>query len=255
MSILRVAIVDDEEPARALLREYLSTIPELEIVAECANGFEAVQAVQTLRPQVLLLDIQMPGLSGFEVLEVVEQEVAVIFVTAFDQYAVKAFEVHAVDYLLKPVAPERLREAIERARRRVGRSGPARAAQLATDAQPGSGPLSRLVIRDGARVEILPVGAIDVVEAQDDCVVLRCGPRRLRKPTTLAELAGRLDPARFVRVHRSFVLNLDRLAHLETYARDSRLAVLRDGSKIPVSRSGHARLRALLADRHAGQPG
>lgn len=246
MNALRVAIVDDEKPARELLREYLRQLPGIEVVAECANGFEAVQVVETLHPQVLLLDIQMPKLSGFDVLEMVEQDVAVIFVTAFDTYAVKAFEVHAVDYLLKPVAPERLREAIERARRSVGRSAPARAAQLQADAQPGIGPLSRLVIRDGAKVEILPVTAVDVVEAQDDCVIVRSGSRRLRKATTLGELASRLDPDRFVRVHRCFVLNLDRLVRLETYARDSRLAVLTDGSKIPVSRSGYARLRTVL---------
>lgn len=246
MSALRVAVVDDEAPARALLCEYLGAIPEVEVVAECANGFEAVRAVEELHPDLLLLDVQMPKLSGFDVLEMVEREVAVVFVTAYDQYAVRAFEVQAVDYLLKPVAPERLRRAVERVRHRLGKPRTAVAAQLASAAAPEPGPLERLVLRDGARVDVVPVDAVDVVEAQDDCVVVRARGRRWRKTSTLQEVAERLDPRRFVRVHRCFVLNLASIAGLETYAKDSRLAVLRDGSKVPVSRAGYARLRQLM---------
>ena len=246
MSTLRVAIVDDEAPARALLREYLAAEPDVELVAECANGFEAVRAVEELHPDVLLLDVQMPRLSGFDVLELVEREVAVIFVTAYDAYAVRAFEVQAVDYLLKPVAPERLRQALARARQRLGR--PHKAASAALQAATGSqsGSATRLIVRDGGRVEILPLEAIDVIEAQDDCVVVRTKGRKLRKASTLNELGAQLDPTRFVRVHRCFLLNVARLARLELYARDSRLAVLADGSKIPVSRTGYARLRQIL---------
>lgn len=246
MSTLRVAIVDDEAPARALLREYLAAEPGVELVAECANGFEAVRAVEELHPDVLLLDVQMPRLSGFDVLELVEREVAVIFVTAYDAYAVRAFEVQAVDYLLKPVAPERLRQALARARQRLGR--PHKAASAALQAATGSqsGSATRLIVRDGGRVEILPLEAIDVIEAQDDCVVVRTKGRKLRKASTLNELGAQLDPTRFVRVHRCFLLNVARLARLELYARDSRLAVLADGSKIPVSRTGYARLRQIL---------
>jgi two-component system LytT family response regulator len=245
MSHLRVAIVDDEAPARALLREYLAAEPCVEVVAECANGFEAVRAVEELHPDVLLLDVQMPKLSGFDVLELVERDVAVIFVTAYDAYAVRAFEVQAVDYLLKPVAPERLRQALARARQRLGR--PHRAASAALQAATGSqAEVTRLIVRDGGQVEILPLEAIDVIEAQDDCVVVRAKGRRLRKTSTLSELAAQLDPGRFVRVHRCFLLNVTRLTRIELYARDSRLAVLADGSKIPVSRSGYARLRAVL---------
>jgi len=246
VSALRVVIVDDEAPARGLLREYLAALPEVEVVAECANGFEAVRAVEEMHPDLLLLDVQMPRLSGFDVLEMVEREVGVVFVTAYDEYAVRAFEVQAVDYLLKPVAPERLRQAVERAGQRLGAPRATMAAQLASAASAAPGPLERLVLRDGPRVDIVQVDAVDVVESQDDCVVVRARGRRWRKAATLQELAGRLDPHRFVRVHRCFVLNLASLAGLETYAKDSRLAVLRDGSKIPVSRAGYARLRQLL---------
>lgn len=246
MSRLRVAIVDDEVPARALLREYLAAEPEVELVAECANGFEAVRAVEELHPDVLLLDVQMPRLSGFDVLELVERDVAVVFVTAFDAYAVRAFEVQAVDYLLKPVAPERLRQALTRARQRLGRPHQAASAALQAAATPQAGPATRLIVREGGRVEILPLEAVDVIEAQDDCVVVRSGGKKLRKASTLNDLAGQLDPGRFVRVHRCFLLNVARLARLELYARDSRLAVLTDGSKIPVSRTGYARLRQVL---------
>ncbi|MGV8040201.1 MAG: LytR/AlgR family response regulator transcription factor [Thermoanaerobaculaceae bacterium] len=246
MSALRVVVVDDEAPARALLREYLGAIPEVEVVVECANGFEAVRAVEELHPDLLLLDVQMPKLSGFDVLEMVEREVAVVFVTAFDQYAVRAFEVQAVDYLLKPVAPERLQQAVDRVRHTLGKPRTGLAAQLASAVAPEAGPLERMVLRDGARVDVVPVDAVDVVESQDDCVVVRARGRRWRKTATLHELAQRLDPRRFVRVHRCFVLNLASIAGLETYAKDSRLAVLRDGSKVPVSRAGYARLRQLM---------
>lgn len=246
MSRLRVAIVDDEAPARALLREYLRAEPEVEVVAECTNGFEAVRAVEELHPDLLLLDVQMPRLSGFDVLGLVERDVAVVFVTAYDAYAVRAFDVQAVDYLLKPVAPERLRQALARARQRLGRPSRVAAAALQAAATPHPASQSRLVVRDGGRVEVLPLDAIDVIEAQDNGVVVRTMGRRLRKASTLNDLAAQLDPGRFVRVHRCFLLNVARLARLELYARDSRLAVLADGAKIPVSRAGYARLRQLL---------
>ena len=147
---LRVAIVDDETPARSLLREYLSAFPDVEIVAECANGFEAVQAVEETAPALILLDIQMPGLSGFEVLELLPCEVAVVFVTAYDEYAVRAFEVHAVDYLLKPFSPERLEQALRRARQRIGRPRGGGPEKLAAAARPPGMWPDRLVAREGA---------------------------------------------------------------------------------------------------------
>ncbi len=243
---LHVAIVDDEAPARALLREYLSVFPDVEIVAECANGFEAVQAVEATAPNLLLLDVQMPGLSGFEVLELLGREVAVVFVTAYDEFALRAFEVHAVDYLLKPFSPERLREALGRARRRIGQPREAELDNVAVAARaPGTWP-ARLVAREGGRVHVIPVDALDLVEARDDYVCLRSGSREVRKQQTLTELATQLDPARFVRVHRSFIVNVAKIARIERYGKDSRLAVLHDGTKVPVSRTGYASLRARL---------
>jgi len=240
---LRTLIVDDEQPARQLLAELLADEPAVDVIGECLNGYEAVQAIQDGAPDLVLLDVQMPKLDGFEVLELVDSLPAVIFVTAYDEYAVRAFEVHAVDYLLKPVDAERLHAAIERVAARQGGTPPAR--ELAAEAR-GGGYLERILIRDGERIHVVPVDRIDLIEARDDGVVLRVGEARLRKNAPLGELEAELDPRRFLRVHRSFVLNLDRLARLELYAKDSRIAILKDGSKIPVSRAGYSRLREML---------
>lgn len=249
---LRVAIVDDEAPARMVLREYLATDPDVEVVAECANGFEAVKAVTEQRPDLLLLDVQMPKLDGFEVLDLVHRDVAVVFTTAYDEYALKAFEVHAVDYLLKPFSRERLQQALGRVRARLGTAE--RAGDVATTspgdlrrtADPGGAPLSRIVIRDGADVHVIPVDRVDFIEAQDDYVAVHAGERPRLKEQTLASLETQLDPRRFVRIHRSYLLNLDRLARLEAVSKDARMAVLRDGRRLPVSRTGFARLQELL---------
>jgi two-component system LytT family response regulator len=244
---LRVAIVDDEELARQLLREYLSEYGDVEIVAECANGFEAVKAVAEVKPDMLLLDIQMPRLDGFEVLELVGREVGVVFVTAYDKYALRAFEVHAVDYLLKPFSSERLREALTRARRRIEtKQGLPPSTDLIVAARAPGAHLERVAIRDGFNVYVIPVSKIDYIEAQDDYVCFRCEGKGLLKQQTLADVESALDPSQFVRIHRSFILNIERLAKLELYAKDSHAAILRDGTRLPVSRSGYARLNAVL---------
>jgi len=243
---LRVAIVDDEELARQVLREYLRAHPDVDVVAECANGFEAVKAVAEHAPDLLLLDVQMPKLDGFEVLELLGRDIGVIFVTAFDAYALKAFEVHAVDYLLKPVSAERLGAALIRARERLARGETPSAPALAAAARPEEGPLSRVLVRQGAKVHVIPVDKIDYACAQDDYVALRVEGKEYLKEQTLAELAAGLDTARFVRIHRSYVLNLDRLARLELYAKDSRIAILHDGTRLPVSRAGYAKLKGRL---------
>ncbi len=247
MTTLRVAIVDDEAPARALLREYLGREPGVEVVAECANGFEAVQAVTNVKPDLLFLDVQMPKLDGFEVLELIERHVAVVFVTAYDQYALKAFDVHAVDYLLKPFGPERLTEALGRARARMADRREARATEpLAARLQTGRAPVARVLIRDGASVHIVPLSKIDYAEAQDDYVAIHAERRTYLKEQTMAQMEAMLDPRQFVRIHRSYLLNRDRLARLEATDTDSRVALLRDDTRLPVSRSGFARLSALL---------
>ncbi len=262
MTPLRVALVDDEAPARMLLREFLAGDPGVDVVAECANGFEAVKAVAELRPDVLFLDVQMPKLDGFEVLDLVGRDVAIVFTTAYDEYALKAFDVHAVDYLLKPFGRDRLVEALGRVRERLGAraAAPATAAPgtaapeaaapetaaLATAARAPGAWLTRIVIRDGADVHVIPIDRVDYVEAQDDYVAVHAGERPRLKEQTLASLEAQLDPRRFVRVHRSYLLNLDRLARLEAVSKDARMAILRDGRRLPVSRSGFARLQELL---------
>src|SRR6185295_16310212 len=164
---IRVAIVDDEALARSVLREYLADLPHVEIVAECANGFEAVKVVAELKPDLLLLDVQMPKLDGFEVLDLVGRDVAVVFVTAFDQYALRAFEVHAVDYLLKPFSADRLSEALDRARDRLSKGERVPVDAVSKAARPVNTRASRVLVRDGSRVHVLPVAKISYVQAQD----------------------------------------------------------------------------------------
>jgi two-component system LytT family response regulator len=254
-----VAIVDDEAPARALLREYVAAHADVVVVAECANGFEAVKAIGESRPDLVFLDIQMPKLDGFEVLELLDPGPAVVFCTAYDEYALKAFEIHAVDYLLKPFGRERFAAALERVRARLRESAGAparsgevapgtapRAAELAAAARPRGRWLERVLVKDGAKVHVIPVEKLDYVEAQDDYVALHSEGREWLKNQALAELEQGLDPARFVRIHRSYVLNIERLARLEPYAKDSRVAVLKDGKELPVSRAGYARLKELM---------
>src|SRR6185436_8622027 len=244
-SALRVIVVDDEEPARLAMRQDLEAIGGIEIVAECANGFEAVKAVTDLAPDLVLLDVQMPKLDGFDVLELVGRDVPVVFVTAYDEFALRAFEVHAVDYLLKPFSRERLVGALSRARAR--RAAPvADPGLLRTAARPPGAPLERVVIRDGAHVHVVAVEKIDYVEAQDDYVSFRVAGKSLLKEQTLGELEGQLDARRFVRIHRSYLLNIERLTRVELYAKDSRVAILGDGTKLPVSRTGYQRLQQLL---------
>jgi two-component system, LytTR family, response regulator len=242
---LTAVIADDEELARLVVRECLGPHADVSVVRECANGFEAVRAVADLKPDLLFLDIQMPGLSGFEVLELVETDAAVVFITAYDKFAIKAFEVHAVDYLLKPFDQARFDVALERARRRAA-TETLPVAALSTSARPGGPFLDRILVREGARVHVIPVSELDYVAASDDYVTFVSGALKVSRQQTLAEVATQLDPARFPRTHRSFVVNLARVARIEQYARDSRLVVLSTGVKLPLSRAGHARLRELL---------
>lgn len=244
-------IVDDEAPARSLLREYLAGEPDVEVVGECANGFEALKRIGELSPDLVLLDVQMPKLDGFEVLELLEAPPAVVFVTAYDEYALQAFEVHAVDYVMKPIRRERLAEAIRHVRGRMAaKKGayvpPPSGITLGAAARAPGSHLERLLVKDGANVHVIPVERVDWLEAQDDYTGIRSDGKTYLKLQPLGEIAVGLDPGRFVRVHRSYVLNVERLARLELYAKDSRVAILKDGKELPVSRAGYARLKELL---------
>lgn len=246
LQALRVVIVDDEDLARSVLREHLAAHPQVEVVGECANGFQAVKAVAELKPDVLFLDIQMPKLNGFEVLELLPEKPAVIFVTAFDEYAIRAFDVHALDYLLKPFSPERLAAALGRALTHVDPASRSRLSDLVSEVNKKDAPLERILVRDGTRVHVVQVDKLDYVEAQDDYICLYSEGKRFLKEQTLSELETLLDPRRFVRIHRSYILNIERIARVELYAKDSRIAILQNGTKLPISRSGYARLSDLL---------
>jgi len=245
MSQIQTVIVDDEALARGVLREMLAGHPDVEIAAECGNGFEAVKVVSEMRPDLLLLDIQMPKLDGFEVLELVANDVTVIFVTAYDQYAIRAFEVHAVDYLLKPYSPERLAEALDRARARIAAKDKVPEGLVAAG-RARQTPLERILIRDRADVHVIPVEKIDYLESQDDYVSVKAAGKSYLKEQTLAELETLLDKEVFVRIHRRYILNIARLSRIELAVKDNRIAILVDGSKLPISRSGYARLKELL---------
>lgn len=244
---IRALIVDDEDLARGLLREYASDEPDVEIVAECSNGFDAVKAVAEHRPDLLFLDVQMPKLNGFEVLELVGGDLAVVFVTAHDQYAMKAFDAAAVDYLLKPVDVVRFRTSLQRVRRRLGekRALPHPAELHEAAREPGRY-LQRLVVKDGSRIHIIPAAQLDYAEAQDDYVALHTAGKTFLKSQAISSLESALDPDRFVRTHRSYLVNLERVIKVEPYTRDTRIAILADGAKVPVSRAGYLRLKELM---------
>lgn len=245
---INALIVDDEELARLVLRELIQAHPEMQLVAESSNGFEAVKAVAEHKPDLIFLDVQMPKLSGFDVLELIGTDIPVIFVTAYDQYAMRAFEVHAVDYLLKPVGRERFDAAVESAKSRLTAKLPA-PADLAAAARPPKQFLERLVVRDGTRVTLIPAAKLDYAEAQDDYVALASEGKKHLKQQTIASLEACLDPEKFVRVHRSYIVNFERVVRIEPYGKDSRLAILSDGARLPVSRTGYARLKTLLDQR------
>jgi two-component system, LytTR family, response regulator len=244
---IRTILVDDEELARGLLREFLRDESDIEIVAECNNGFDAVKAIAEHRPDLVFLDVQMPKLTGFEVLELVAGDLAVVFVTAHDQYAMKAFDAAAVDYLLKPFDAERFRTALERVRRRIKDRAPLpEATELKNSAQAPGQHASRIVVKDGTRIHLIQIRDLDYAEAQDDYVALHSAGKTYLKQQTISSLESSLDPDCFVRTHRSFIVNIERVAKIEPYTKDSRLAILKDGAKIPVSRAGFLRLKELM---------
>jgi len=244
---MKVVIADDEELARHVLREYLENEPGMEIAAECTNGFEAVKAVGDHKPDVVFLDVQMPKLDGFEVLELIDRQVAVVFVTAFDQYAMRAFDAAAVDYLLKPFSLDRLRGALRKLERRTGEARPvALSSELKNAVRPPGEYLERIVVKDGTKVHVIPAGKLDYAEAQDDYVALRSDGRTWLKQQTIASLETALHPKRFVRVHRGYLVNIERITRIEPNTKDTWIAVLADGTRIPVSRGGYARFNTLI---------
>lgn len=242
---LRALIADDEPLARRLVREFLRPHADIEVAAEVGHGLDAARALTDLKPDLVFLDIQMPKLTGLEVLELTGRRDGVIFTTAYDQHAMRAFELHAVDYLLKPFTQARFDAALERARRLLGQAVPGLERLVA----PSGSPLARVLVRDAGReggLQVLAVEAIDYIEAQADNVAFHSAGQDHLKAQRISELEVQLDPTRFVRVHRSFIINLAALEGLEKTDSDAHLARMRNGKRIPVSRSGYERLRAVL---------
>jgi two-component system LytT family response regulator len=243
---LTVIIVDDEKLARQYLAELVGEFPEVRVVATCSDGFEAVKALAEHRPDLVFLDIQMPRLDGFEVLELVDRSaLAVVFVTAFDQYALKAFDAHAVDYLLKPFSRERLAAALEKVRRNFA-GGLPEVGQLRRTLRPDEKYLHRIVVRDGSAVSVIPCREITSICAEDDYVNIRSSCGSVLKHQTIASLEESLDPEKFVRIHRGSIINLEKLGRIELMERDHYEAILQDGQRLRISRAGHARLRELV---------
>lgn len=245
-STLRTLIVDDEALARGLIREYLAAHAGLEIVGESVHGLQAVQDIHKLNPDLIFLDIQMPKLTGLEVLELTGRRSGVIFTTADDQHALKAFDLHAVDYLLKPFSQARFDDALDRARKALVQPQPEASPALQQLLASASQRLARILIRDRNQVHVIAVDAVEYVQAQDDYISIHSAGRDYLKTQSLADLAAQLDPAQFVRVHRSYLINLNCLQSLERATKDSYLAVLQGGKKVPISRAGYERLSELI---------
>src|SRR5471032_3064886 len=244
---MRVMIVDDEMLARGVVREYLAEHPDVEVVAECANGFEAVKAITELAPDLVFLDIQMPKLDGFEVAELAGGKTRYIFATAFDQYAVKAFEFHALDYLLKPFSQQRFDQALAHARANLGNPGSAAAVDaMVREAVGRNRPIGRVLIRDGAKVHVIASEKIDYVEAQGDYLQFYSEGKSYLKNQSMAELESQLAPEQFMRIHRSYIVNIECVSRIEQATKDSHVAILKDGSKLPISRSGYQKIRTVI---------
>lgn len=240
----KVVLIDDESLARQLLGSLLKNYAQFEVVCECADGFEGFKAIQEHQPDLVFLDVQMPRLNGFEMLELVENSPSVIFSTAFDEYAMKAFEANAVDYLLKPVTKERFDKAIQKFLQQAGASN-AGLKNLAEE-QVYEGYQHRIVVKDNGVIRIIPADEILYIEASDDYIKIFTKDGHYLKKSTLGRIENSFDPARFVRVHRSYMIPVAALARIEPYEKDSHIALLHTGAKIPVSKSGLDKLKKVL---------
>ena len=244
---IRAIIVDDEQLGRQALKEVIAEINGIIVVAECTNGFEAVQEVHKQKPDLVFLDIQMPKLDGFDVVELLGEDAPfVVFVTAYDEYALRACEAAALDYLVKPVQPERLQRTIQRVRGGLQVKQAQPVAKLISDHQSEMAPLSRILIRDGMEVFIIPCEQVLYIEAQDDYVMVYTPERSHLKYDRMNKLEKMLDPQYFCRIHRSYLINVRYLKKIEPYSKDSRLAIMHNDKKLPISRAGYNRLLELL---------
>jgi len=245
--MIRALIIDDEPLARSIVREYLQAFPQVEILQECNDGFEGIKAIMQHQPDLIFLDIQMPKITGFEMLELVDQPPAVIFTTAFDEYAIKAFEAHAVDYLLKPFGRERFEKAMEKFLQQASadqqKSQTQNLIQSAT-ALPSQN--ERIVVRTAGKIKIIPVPHVLYLEAADDYVKIFTSEGYFLKNKTMAFFEKTLPAQQFVRTHRSYIVNVQEITRIDPYEKENHQAILRSGARVPVSRSGYAKLKAVL---------
>jgi two-component system LytT family response regulator len=238
METIKAIIMDDEELARTLIRNYLKDIPGIEIIADCENGFDGLKAIDSLRPDLVFLDIQMPKLNGFEMLELMDNPPEIIFITAHNEYAIRAFELNAVDYLLKPYSKDRLVNAVQKAGERI-RSGNSQAGKVSRlIQQPLSGKLERIVVKSGTKIKVIPVDKITFIEAQDDYVMIYSDEGKHLKQGTMKYYEDNLDDSKFVRVHRSYIVRIDQVTQLEPYSKDTYTLKLKNGTNLKVSRNG-----------------
>ena len=243
---MKVVIIDDEPLARSIVKEYLQKHTDLEICQECNDGFEGVKAIQQHQPDLIFLDIQMPKITGFEMLELIEQPPAVIFTTAFDEFAIKAFEAHAVDYLLKPFNQERFDKAIAKWTEQKTNSNQKTTQDLLESASLSPSQNQRIVVKNGSKIKIIPVHDVQYLEAADDYVKIHTQEGYFLKNKTMTHFEQSLDGQQFVRSHRSYIVNVQQITRIDPYEKDNHVAILRSGAKVPVSRSGYGKLKEVL---------
>ena len=241
----KVIIIDDELLARQLIRSFLQPFTELEVVAECADGFEGFKVIQETKPDLVFLDIQMPRLNGFEMLELLDEQPSVIFTTAFDEYALKAFETHAIDYILKPVVKDRFEKAVQKwLVQAAAKQTMAHAPVIENNVYEGY--QHRIVVKDNGLIRIIPAADVHYIEANDDYIKIVTKVGSYLKKSTLAHIEQSLDPQHFARVHRSYLVPVNQLSRIEPYEKEGHIALLHCGAKVLVSKSGMTKLKALL---------
>jgi two-component system LytT family response regulator len=239
---MKIIVIDDEPLARGIVKEYLKSFSQAEVVAECGDGFEGVKAIAQNQPDLIFLDIQMPKINGFEMLELIDNPPPVIFTTAFDEYAIKAFETHAIDYLLKPFGKERFDKAMNKW---LSQKSSNTATALTEEVSPPESQ-NRVVVKKGQNIVVLPVQRIHYFEAFDDYVKVFTTEGFYLKKKTMAFFEKTLDASQFVRVHRSYLLNLQELTRIEPMEKDNHVALLKSGTRIPLSQAGYAKLKSVL---------
>ena len=246
--MIKTILIDDEPLARSILLEYLQSHPDFEVVAECNDGFEGVKAIQQHKPDLVFLDIQMPKLTGFEMLELLDDQPHVSFTTAFDEFAIKAFEKNAIDYLLKPISPDRFEKSLDKFRSNFTTSTETKAKKTSEQLQESMEEqgLERIVVKNGSQIKIIPVQQINFLEAYDDYVKIHTTEGMFLKNKTMSSFEKQLDAKQFVRIHRSFMIKVDQLAKIEPMEKDSYIAILHSGDKVNISKSGYARLKQVI---------